>query len=79
LSFSHRNAFLFNRQNLHDVTILPEGIWWGNVWLVTTILLFLFMENVKADFRSRERRRSGNQKWTIISCRASSQKLYQKS
>jgi hypothetical protein len=48
---------LFNQQNLHDVTILPERIWWGKGWLVTTILLFLFIENVEADFRSRERRR----------------------
>jgi hypothetical protein len=53
---------LFNRQNLLGVTIFPEWIWWGNGWFDTTILLFLFIENVKADFRSGERRRSGNQK-----------------
>jgi hypothetical protein len=53
---------LFNRQNLHDVTILPEGIWWGKGCFVTAMLLFLLIENVEADFRSRERRRSDNQK-----------------
>jgi hypothetical protein len=32
---------LFNPQNFHDVTILPERIWWGKGWLVTTIPLFV--------------------------------------
>jgi hypothetical protein len=40
----------------------PSGFGGGKGWLVTTILLFLLIENIEADFMPRERRRSGKQK-----------------